>query len=190
MHIKPKLAIKIPRVTLKTPKIATNILIITGVVVLGLVVVSGLGLIGVKEASKNPGYCSNCHVMAPYVTSMTMPNRLGYVHAQAAVTCQDCHPQTLTTLITEIAENVTHNYPQELASINFQTKACLNCHGTYEQLAQRTQRLVRNPHDSHEGMLECRTCHRVHSDSVYFCGTCHGPATMPKVGWILPTPTP
>jgi len=124
------------------------------------------------------------------VTSMTSTNRLAYVHAQAAVTCQDCHPQTMMSLVSEIASNITHSYPQPLPSINFETQACLKCHGTYAQVAQRTQNLARNPHDSHEGQLECRSCHQVHTDSIYYCGRCHGTATMPKVGWILPTPAP
>ncbi len=186
----PKIAIKIPKLGIKIPGSVGKIGIIAGVVVLGLAVLAGIGSIGLKEASKNPSYCSSCHVMAPYVASMSSPNRLAYVHAQAGVTCQDCHPQTTVTLVGEIASNITHNYPQPLDTLSFQTQACLHCHGTYAQLALRTQNLARNPHNSHEGQLECRSCHQMHTDSIYYCGQCHGVATMPKVGWVLPTPAP
>ena len=129
--------------------------------------------------------------MAPYVASMSLSNRLAYVHAQAGVTCQDCHPQTVVILVGELASNITHNYPQPLDTLSFQTQACLQCHGTYAQLALRTQNLARNPHDSQmPGQLECRTCDQMHADFIYYCGQCHGVATMPTVGWVLPTPAP
>lgn len=161
---------------------------LAGALVLVVSVLAGVSLFGVTEASKGPSYCANCHVMEPYVTSTHSVTGLAYVHTQAGVTCQGCHPQTTGSLVQEITSNAIHSYPQPLAPIKFETQACLQCHGTYAELAQRTQNLARNPHDSHQGQLDCRTCHRVHSDSVYYCGQCHGDATMPKAGWVMPQP--
>jgi hypothetical protein len=161
---------------------------LAGLVVFAIVAIAGAGVFHITEASKSAAYCSSCHVMDSVVASTTSPTRLAYGHTQAGVTCQECHPQTTGTLAQEIASNAIHSYLQPLAPIKFETQACLQCHGTYAQLAQRTQNLARNPHDSHQGQLDCRTCHRVHSDSVYYCGQCHGDATMPKVGWVLPQP--
>jgi len=157
-----------------------------GVVLVALAALAGAGLFRVTEASKSPDYCATCHVMDPYTASTADPLRLAAVHSQAGVTCQQCHPQTTVQLVCEIASNTAHQYSTPLAAIKFETQACMQCHGTYAQLAARTQNLERNPHDSHQGQLDCRNCHRVHSDSVYYCGQCHGAATMPKAGWVMP----
>jgi hypothetical protein len=124
--------------------------------------------------------------MDRYVASTAQTTRLAYVHAQAGVTCQACHPQSTGQVLAEFVKSATGSYPTPLAPIKFETAACLQCHGTYAQLAQRTANLERNPHDSHQGQLDCRTCHRVHTDSVYYCGQCHGAATLPRVGWVMP----
>ena len=159
---------------------------LAGALVVVLVVIGAASLFGVTEAARSPSYCARCHVMDSYVASTTTQPLLAAVHTQAGVTCQECHPQTTGSLVQEIFSTATHSYPQPLDPIKFETAACLQCHGTYDQLAARTANLERNPHDSHQGQLDCRTCHRVHSDSVYYCGQCHGDATMPKVGWVMP----
>jgi len=159
---------------------------IAGAFVLVAALLAGAGLIGVSHASQSPSYCGNCHVMDPYIASTHSITRLAFVHTQAAVACQDCHQQATGSLVREIVSNATRNYPTPLTSINFETEDCLQCHGTYAQLAQRTQNVARNPHDSHQGQLDCDNCHQVHSDSIYYCGQCHGAADMPKAGWILP----
>ena len=51
--------------------------------------------------------------------------------------------------------------------------ACLNCHGTYEQLAAKGEKLEHNPHASHLGELECGNCHQGHKASVDYCARCH-----------------
>ena len=159
---------------------------IVALVLVGLGVLAGVGIFGLTTAAKSPSYCSSCHVMQPYVDSATHTDWLAYTHAQAGVTCQDCHPQSTGDVLAEFTSNLTNSYPTPLAPIKFETATCLKCHGTYDQLAQRTAGLERNPHDSHQGQLDCRTCHRVHSASVYYCGQCHGDATMPTVGWVMP----
>jgi cytochrome c nitrite reductase small subunit len=163
-----------------------RILKIAGIAVVVMVALAGAGLFRVTEAAKSPAYCAGCHAMDPYVASTSNPTRLAAVHTQAGVTCQECHPQGTGQLVSEIASNITRPASTPLDPIKFDTQACLACHGTYSQVAARTQSLARNPHDSHQGQLDCRNCHQVHADSIYYCGQCHGAATMPTVGWVLP----
>ncbi len=50
---------------------------------------------------------------------------------------------------------------------------CLGCHGDYQKVAAKTNRLDPNPHDSHLGEIECRKCHHAHKASVNTCNECH-----------------
>ena len=51
---------------------------------------------------------------------------------------------------------------------------CLSCHGgSYEKLAEQTDSLEINPHDSHLGKIECTKCHRGHKPAVLECARCH-----------------
>lgn len=65
------------------------------------------------------------------------------VHHDQRVTCKDCHKV---------------EKPKDAPSY----KACLECHGPYEKMAERTKKLEINPHDSHLGPIECLQCHGVH----------------------------
>jgi fumarate reductase flavoprotein subunit len=51
---------------------------------------------------------------------------------------------------------------------------CLACHGTYEQLAKKTEgKNAANPHASHNGDISCDSCHHVHKASENYCAQCH-----------------
>ncbi len=52
---------------------------------------------------------------------------------------------------------------------------CLECHDSGEQVAQLTDHLEYNPHDSpHYGTeAACTACHREHSPSEVICYECH-----------------
>lgn len=65
------------------------------------------------------------------------------IHHQEGVQCKDCHGV---------------EKPKKEAD----SKGCLECHGPYSKVAQRTQKLPANPHDSHMGPLDCLKCHGVH----------------------------
>ena len=79
------------------------------------------------------------------------------IHHKEKVTCADCHKV---------------EKPKDAPSY----KTCLECHGPYEKLAQRTKKLPANPHDSHLGPLSCLDCHGVHEpmekDKIP-CMECH-----------------
>ena len=55
-------------------------------------------------------------------------------------------------------------------------KACLACHGSYKDLAKKTENLPEpNPHASHhygEG-IACTACHKEHAPSKVYCNECH-----------------
>ena len=51
--------------------------------------------------------------------------------------------------------------------------ACLKCHGSYESMARRTEKVVPNPHFNHYGDRDCTTCHKGHQHSVVSCNACH-----------------
>lgn len=50
---------------------------------------------------------------------------------------------------------------------------CLKCHGPYDKIAKRTDKVTPNPHASHMGALDCNLCHHAHKPSVNNCAACH-----------------
>jgi hypothetical protein len=50
---------------------------------------------------------------------------------------------------------------------------CLGCHGDYQKVAAKTNKLDPNPHDSHLGEVDCGRCHHAHKASVNACNECH-----------------
>jgi fumarate reductase flavoprotein subunit len=76
-------------------------------------------------------------------------------HKAAGLNCDACH---------------TESPPKAAAT----TAACIKCHGNYEAIAKRTEEVTpHNPHESHQGELECGECHHVHKPSEDFCTQCH-----------------
>lgn len=53
------------------------------------------------------------------------------------------------------------------------TATCLQCHGSYAQVAKATSTLKVNPHDSHKGQPACTSCHSMHGQSSLSCNDCH-----------------
>ena len=50
---------------------------------------------------------------------------------------------------------------------------CFECHGSYEQIAERTAKLTPKPHSSHRGEANCTACHSMHAKSRFECNDCH-----------------
>jgi fumarate reductase flavoprotein subunit len=50
---------------------------------------------------------------------------------------------------------------------------CLGCHGDYQKVAAKTDKLDPNPHDSHLGEIDCGKCHHAHKPSLIACNECH-----------------
>ncbi len=78
-------------------------------------------------------------------------------HIKAGLDCDDCHG----------AEKVA-------AGAEIGMAKCLSCHGPYEKLAKRTEKLSPNPHaNPHSGELDCNVCHHGHKADENYCGSCH-----------------
>jgi len=138
--------------------------------------------IWLKHRIQTTDYCSNCHVIEPYYNSWKNSDYLANTHAQAGITCQDCHTQTTRGALKEIFKNVTHDFKEPLKDQSARPVDCLQCHGSYADLAEATKNLQgpdgfllgRNPHNSHWGQIDCGICHKMHKPSVDFCSGCHG----------------
>jgi len=76
-------------------------------------------------------------------------------HKAAALACDACHKE---------------NPPRTAPPV----ATCTGCHGTYETIAEKTQNVTpHNPHQTHEGEIECWECHHVHKPSEDYCAKCH-----------------
>ena len=106
-----------------------------------------------------------CSILATYVMSFIFISNgshctwaavmfLGDRHKNAGIVCAGCHQE---------------NPPSKPAP----TATCFQCHGDYPKLAERTQKLPENPHESHLGDLDCDKCHHAHKSSTDYCAECH-----------------
>jgi fumarate reductase flavoprotein subunit len=101
---------------------------------------------------------------------------LAQKHLDAGITCKQCHATGIP------AKSVSTKQVPKIAT----AAACLKCHGTYKQIAERTKgydTALYNPHVSHYGELDCYQCHRVHTTSEMFCTACHLEMKVPAKGW-------
>jgi formate-dependent nitrite reductase cytochrome c552 subunit len=161
-----------------------KIVLIVGIA--GVVIVAaGVALWNYHE---QPQFCAICHIMQPYLESWESPPLLAYAHAEENVTCLDCHEPTIQQQVEEGIKFVTNDYENPLEEREFDQEWCLRCHehGSYEELAQRTEELELNPHESHYGEMECSICHKVHGASEDYCAQCHDPVAT-GMGWITAT---
>ena len=83
-------------------------------------------------------------------------------HEQVLKDCTICHTQE-----NAVAGN---------AFVVPDDKVCTTCHGSYEALAKKTDKLDEpNPHASHHygAGLSCTACHKEHSKPAVYCNECH-----------------
>lgn len=174
------------------PKIA-KILV---AVVLTILAVATMGMIGLKDLRHRPEYCANCH-SEPYYESWASSDDLAHDHADAAISCQRCHPQTYDESLQEIEIYLKEGYRASSIQKKTPDDVCLTCHEDRTTIAERTQNYVidgevHNPHDPHAGVtqtsevmdsatskipdsIECYRCHTMHNESpgVEYCFSCH-----------------
>ena len=117
-----------------------------------------------------------------FLASMGVPSVMHALSATrppapaVAVVPQPANPGTahLFTKHTEFGVDCVTCHDEEPAAKPVPTAVCLSCHGSYDDLADKTDdKGANNPHASHNGPLECNSCHHVHQPSVNFCGQCH-----------------
>jgi hypothetical protein len=148
-----------------------------------IVVIIAALLIGYFTTHRNPRFCNAiCHSpMDPYVNGYYSGdnNVLITAHAKKNVICLDCHEPKLSEQINEGIHWVTGNFSDPLQPRKFATRAfCLRsgCHDNNDiikALENWGGDEGVNPHDSHQGQLDCYNCHSVHHQSVMFCDECH-----------------
>ncbi len=152
-------------------------------------------------------FCLICHQMVPYDDSLGDPALMAYAHAQADMTCYDCHDD-----MDELAEK--HNnvladpdnpmYQLPLPERQVPQEECLGCHmensphSSWEEIAALTSQYEeetgRNPHNPPEGPThlsqpDCQVCHKSHKTSTLYCILCHEDLTLPS-GWEAPAELP
>lgn len=147
--------------------------------ILVLVVGAGAG-IGLVKASDSPAFCTACHIMQPYYDSWHSSDLLANKHAAAGVTCHQCHESSISIQAEEGIKFVTGDYKIPLDKREIGTEEfCLKCHSesggatTFEEAKTQTNFEESNPHDSHNGELDCNKCHNMHQPSKVMCSECH-----------------
>ncbi|MBS7622359.1 cytochrome c3 family protein [Candidatus Bathyarchaeota archaeon] len=145
--------------------------------IIAVIVVAGL--VG-WEYTGTAEFCSLCHIVKPYYESWRSGQYLDHRHALKGVTCDDCHVEPGKPRVLEIGKYmkegvnyVTGNYPIPLPEANLTKEYCLQCHGTYSELAQKSSNVKPNPHMHHLGEIQCTLCHKSHKPFVNHCSECH-----------------
>ncbi|MEC4272176.1 cytochrome c3 family protein [Adlercreutzia sp. R25] len=133
--------------------------------------------------------CATCHTVEE--ESRADANCVASLHA--ATNCIDCHSDTDGLAKRHDGVTSEDKMPKKLKKTNVDQEQCLSCHGSYEELAQKTmgyQGLVDehgtvvNPHalpksEDHSAII-CGDCHKMHSsdgdiaqNALNKCSTCH-----------------
>ena len=151
---------------------------VVGIILIFLVIAGGAsGGYLLHLSNTSPEFCGTCHVMEKNVSSYMNSNHLDNVHFQAGVQCKDCHDYPVSAEIASGVNFLVGNYSVgpdgELLKVEYDDQMCLDCHISDEFMARATDFLFRNPHDNHNGELECRTCHMSHEAQIDFCSSCH-----------------
>lgn len=130
-----------------------------------------------SKASADASCARSCHIIEPYVESVRDITLLAYAHAEAGLSCMDCHEQTEETQVYEQKIWDSGEYDDPLPAREYDSDFCFRCHDSYETLADKTkdfaEKYDKNPHDSHLEEPDCYECHRVHKPSNFICAGCH-----------------
>lgn len=95
-----------------------------------------------------------CLLLSLIAPTVADEHPLNDAHGKRNMDCADCHE----------VDN-----PTKRARMN----ACFDCHKSYSAIAKLTATKHPNPHDSHQGELQCYQCHRPHKENKLFCNECH-----------------
>ena len=142
-------------------------------VAISLIILIGVAAFAMKQVEAYPNIaCAPCHVMEPYVEGYNSGELLAHKHAQADVTCIDCHENTISDKIGETWQYVTDDFDDPPYKRKFDNAMCLKCHAIND-IKVKTNYGQENPHDSHLGDLVCADCHKMHNKSKTACAECH-----------------
>lgn len=152
-------------------------LTISNIVIIALVAV-GLGSMAViHQSDTNPNLCNTCHIMRPNVDSYLNSDNMDAVHRKAGVQCKECHDYPVSAEIASGVNYLVGNYEVstegKILKREYSDEMCLQCHVSQEYVADSTDYLFRNPHNSHWGFIKCSSCHISHGEQVNYCSSCH-----------------
>lgn len=160
-------------------------------VVLGVVVLLGMLLFIPVYVTSTPSFCSNCHIMDPYVSSWERST-----HSKAG--CISCHvrPGFWNLALNQIvmSKNIYLNFfgkaemPEEIRSATNENCLQSQCHTTNREVSTSGNLII--PHEEHVEMrgLQCKDCHFnvVHTITggtpkppMGVCAMCHNGTTAP-----------
>lgn len=57
---------------------------------------------------------------------------------------------------------------------------CLECHGGFDGIADKTKNLSPNPHSNHMGRVQCNACHTWSTAPRLMCNDCHNFPNLQK----------
>ncbi|BAK44006.1 cytochrome c3 family protein [Eggerthella sp. YY7918] len=129
---------------------------------------------------EQPSFCDAlCHYpMNTYVDNYSEGDGMARIHAEAGVTCLECHPASISQQVSEAFTWVTGDFKNELDMIEYDNATCLTCHISMEFQASKTDMLEKNPHADAHQVLQCTDCHRSHRDQNDYCAQCHDNGDM------------
>jgi len=154
----------------KFTKLSKRQLVIISVLI---VVFTGVAFAVMEKISDNPAFCASCHNMQSYYDSYHDSNLLAHKHAEAGVSCHDCHEPLVTQQVDEGIKYVTGNFETPLEKRQFSNDNCLKCHNM-KVVRTKTDFEESNPHESHQGKQNCYECHSMHRQSSVMCTErCH-----------------
>lgn len=110
----------------------------------------------VETADMGISECRECHQEPDLGLRTKLP--LDHTHLLGGVGCRDCHR------------------PEGEDFEVVMTGQCLECHGSFDEVASMTAHMDPDPHNSpHYGKeMDCDLCHHQHKSSENFCSQCHG----------------
>lgn len=135
----------------------------------------------------DPRSCGGCHIIKPYVDSWKNSDFLAHKHGTAKVACAECHKLSAKQKNRNVVAFKNKKYKSPLEEREYGNDLCFGCHGSYQEVRERTKDfgakgLLRNPHESHYGDLDCNMCHKMHRTSIDYCSQCHETGVN-KPGW-------
>lgn len=185
----------------KRKKKRGKLIVVAGVLVVVLAVAGG----GFWVWHNDPSFCGTmCHdTMGSYTEGYENAkgdDLLVSKHAEAGVTCLDCHEATIEDQVTELGKQLSGDYRVPFKKMETEDGFCLRegCHDLADvqkketvvdangvEANPHTQSIdasnAEHPHESADGKtLECSECHTVHRSSAELdqCYSCHHTETF------------
>lgn len=126
-----------------------------------------------------PAFCATCHNMEYEYNTYVNDGLLAHKHAEADVTCHDCHKPSIGQQMNEGWLFVTGQYDNPTKQYGFTNEQCLSCHKWEDVVAKTTEKYgAKSPHNGEHEQgnvpAQCMDCHSVHhKQNLQKCNTCH-----------------